>query len=431
MFCGGFFRERFWKTVLSDKLSSESSSGRTFGRTVLSDKVSLKSSLGRTSGETVLSNQVSSSSGMGCESLRGCSLEQALALHADITEDYHMMAITIISAQTIPTGCRHSPVTHTDSESDSDSSDSVFFTRTTKTSSSENTTSSLLGSSEMTTTETTATVATEADFDVEDTNKVKADVADDSKASEATNKDTVQDADKVIDKDTVQVADKVTDKDTVQVVDKVTDKVADTAKNQAADAKAVHDDEDQSWGSWNQRSWNKKQSDWQQSQEGRQLGQNAKKKLNKEMRELCRPVHVGSLAYVLPDKSKKSCLTWCNAVEHHLSVTGKPPAWSEFFLECRVCHRFHRNEQEWEEHYISKHSDESVYRQCLRRLKQWDTRECTAAEVESNVELIYGVGQNIGYGAKQVESDILEATGITNLAGFIDKRRNPDQRREG
>ena len=136
-----YFGRGFGQTVLSDKLLSESSSGRTslesssgrtFG-TVLSDELFLGSSLGRTFG-TVLSGQVFSSS--------GSVAERARALHADTTEDYHIM-IVIVSAQ-FPTLCGHSPVTHTDSESDGDSSNSVFYTRT---SSSENTTSSPLGPS--------------------------------------------------------------------------------------------------------------------------------------------------------------------------------------------------------------------------------------------------------------------------------------------
>ena len=76
------------------------------------------------------------------------------------------------------------------------------------------------------------------------------------------------------------------------------------------------------------------------------------------------------------------------------------------------------------------HSDESVYRQCLRRLKQWNTKDVSGSEVECNVELIYSVGQNIGYGAKQVQDDILAATGITNLGDFIDHRQNPDEDEE-
>ena len=386
--------------------------------------ISAEDFLKKSYGKTVLSDQLSS----------GFVSERALALHADIAdtrEDYHIMTV-IVSAQ-FPTRCGHSPVTHTDSESDSDSdsSDSVFYTirptETTKKSSSDNPTScplpigtflSLFGSSKMTT--ETNTSVTEADFDVEDnTTKVKADVGEDSKASDATNKDVAEDskasdANKDVTDDTKasdatnkdQVGDKSTDKNIVQVADKASDKDAASVKNQADDAKAGDDQEDQSWGNWNKWTWNKKQ-------EGQQLSHNAKKKLNKEMRELVRPVHVGSLAYVLPDKAKKCCLTWRNAVEHHLSSTGKPPAWSEFFLECKICHRFHRTEKDFEDHYASKHSDESVYRQCLRRLKQWNTKDVSASEVEANVELIYSVGQAINIENKQIEADILAASGKT------------------
>ena len=62
------------------------------------------------------------------------------ALQADTTEEHSIMTITIVSAQ-FPTLCGHPPVTHTNSDSDGDSSDSVFYTRT---SSSVNTTSSPL-----------------------------------------------------------------------------------------------------------------------------------------------------------------------------------------------------------------------------------------------------------------------------------------------
>ena len=129
MFCGGFFREvlgrqfcltnSFWRVLLGELLLG----------TVLSDKLSLESSLGRASGE---SDQVSSSS--------ASVAERAQALQADTTEEHSITTITIVSAQ-FPTLCGHPPVTHTDSESDGDSSDSVFYTRT---SSSENTTSSPL-----------------------------------------------------------------------------------------------------------------------------------------------------------------------------------------------------------------------------------------------------------------------------------------------
>ena len=90
------------RTVLSDKFFLESSREGTFERTVLSDKLFLESSLGGTFGKTVLSDQLSS----------GFVSEQALALHADTSEDYNVMTIAIVSAQ-IPTRCGHSPVTHT------------------------------------------------------------------------------------------------------------------------------------------------------------------------------------------------------------------------------------------------------------------------------------------------------------------------------
>ena len=115
--------DSFVRTVLSDKLSLRSSSGRTFGRTVLSDELSLKSSLAGASGQTVLSDKLSSF-GVISESLRGHSLEQALEQqHADIIEDsHHTMAITIISAQNSPVRCDRT----LDTDLASDSSDSWF-----------------------------------------------------------------------------------------------------------------------------------------------------------------------------------------------------------------------------------------------------------------------------------------------------------------
>ena len=116
---------------------AQSVSGRSFGRTVLSKELSLESSVGRTFGkgsegrtsgdnsvqrtfETVLSGELSVSS----------SSPFALAAeHADIRQEQATIMTIITSAQ-------YPPAIATDSESgdgssDGDSSDSVFFTRTT------------------------------------------------------------------------------------------------------------------------------------------------------------------------------------------------------------------------------------------------------------------------------------------------------------
>ena len=259
-------------------------------------------------------------------------------------------------------------------------------------------------------------LATEADFEIDDNakasdaNKVKDQVDDNAKASDAINKNQVDDSAKAhdaTDKDAVDDT-KATDANNEDQVDnKGIDKVATTVKDKAGDAKTSEDQEDQSWGSW-QWTWNKKKED-------QPLSHNAKKKLNKEMRDMVRPVHVGSLAYVFPDKAKKCCLTWRNAVEHHLGCTGKRPAWSAFFLECKICHRFSQSEREFENHYAARHSDASVYDQCLRRLKQWNTRDVPASEVDYNVELIYTVGQAINYQNKKIEGDMLAASGLPSV----------------
>ena len=131
------------------------------------------------------------------------------------------------------------------------------------------------------------------------------------------------------------------------------------------------------------------------------------------MRELVRPVHVGSLAYVLPDKAKKCCLTWRAAVDLHLGATGKRPTWSSHFIECKICHRFSTSEREFEEHYAAHHVDMSIYNQTLRRFKQWNTAGVPETEVEYNVNLIYTIGQTLDIQDMTIENDILTASGLS------------------
>ena len=153
------------------------------------------------------------------------------------------------------------------------------------------------------------------------------------------------------------------------------------------------------------------------------------------MRELVRLVHVGCLAYVLPDRAKKCCLTWRQAVEHHLGTTGKRPTWSEHSFECKICHRFSRSEKEFESHYATRHSDSSVYEQCLRRLGQWNTRDVPETEVEYNVDLIYTVGQALEMDTKVIERNILAASGLSDQqkpvpvgSGSTNRPREPPKR---
>ena len=368
-----FSEESFGKTVLSDKLLSEDSSGRTFGRTVLSrelslegsegrtslessvgrtfgrtvlsrelslesseERTSLESSVGRTFGRTVLSRELSLESSeerTSLESSVGRALgvcasfasvaERALqADTADTSEEYSVMAITIISAQ-FPTLCGHPPVTHTDSEIESESdgdssdspSDSVFYTRTTSSplgpsssllatssplgpSSSLLATSSPLGPSSnlfgsMTSTEMAPApqVASEADFDTEETNKavdaanatkIKDQIEDGGKASDGNQID-----DGAKDTDANQLDDGAKATDANQLDDGAKSSDVNTANSKsivntkASEAKDVVDKkgnkekktsaeaDDQDWGNW-QRSWDKKT-------ETQSLSYNAKK----------------------------------------------------------------------------------------------------------------------------------------------------------
>ena len=45
---------------------------------------------------------------------------------------------------------------------------------------------------------------------------------------------------------------------------------------------------------------------------------------------------------------------------------------------------------------MTKHADETLFQHCLRRVRQWDTKDCTQNEVEAAIELIYGIGQQVG-----------------------------------
>ena len=395
-----------------------------------------------------------------CSSMRGrektvlseeLSSSALAAEHADIRQelnlDIMMMTMTIVSAQ-LPTLCGHPPVTNTDSESDGDSSDSVFYTRPTSsplgpsssllaTSSPLGPSSSLLASSSplgpssslfgssMTSTEMNKDKAVDA-------NQVKDQNEEDKKASEnnkelqvASEADFGEDQDganqddkKVSDLDSTDANSKDVLDDGKKVSDlKSTDAnsedvIDDGKKASEANSRDVIDDgskaekDDQDWGNW--------QSSWQQKKYDQGLSHGGKKKLNKEMRDLVRPVHVGSLAYVLPDKAKKCCLTWRAAVDLHLGATGKRPTWSSHFIECKICHRFSTSEREFEEHYAARHVDLQIYNQTLRRLKQWNTADVPETEVEYNINLrlIYSIGQALDIQDKTIENDILQASGL-------------------
>ena len=65
-------------------------------------------------------------------------------------------------------------------------------------------------------------------------------------------------------------------------------------------------------------------------------------------------------------------------------------------------------------------------------MRQWDTKDCSQTEVEAAIELIYGIGQQIGRDNKDIESAILDATGVANIESHLDgcRRRNPDADQE-
>ena len=152
-------------------------------------------------------------------------------------------------------------------------------------------------------------------------------------------------------------------------------------------------------------------------------------RLNEATKDLCRPVHREALTYVLPDRSKKACLTWRSGIDMCIQETGKAPMWADCCIECKVCFR---SENEWEQHYVTKHADETLFQQCLRRIQQWDTKDCTQNEVEAAIELVYGIGQQVGRSNNDIEASILDATKVPGITSHLDdcRRRNPDENRE-
>ena len=126
------------------------------------------------------------------------------------------------------------------------------------------------------------------------------------------------------------------------------------------------------------------------------ISKGARQRLNKAVRDQCRPVLCEKVTYARPDRSKKACLTWQSGIEMFIKEMGHAPVWAEYCIECKVCKRFFRTKKEWESHYVQKHADEDLFRQCLRRMQNWDTKNCTQDEVESAIELVYDIGQQVG-----------------------------------
>ena len=151
--------------------------------------------------------------------------------------------------------------------------------------------------------------------------------------------------------------------------------------------------------------------------------------MNRQMRELVRAVHVQALSYILPDKSKKCCMTWRAAIDLHLETTGRRPNWSSHFIQCKLCGKFHTSEREFEMHYSKQHVDNGIYNQTLRRLKQWDTSGVPQAEVEWNINLIYSIGQSLDLSEDAIENDILQASGLSAAQFQQQQARRPSSNR--
>ena len=141
------------------------------------------------------------------------------------------------------------------------------------------------------------------------------------------------------------------------------------------------------------------------------MSKGARQRLNRAVRDQCRPAHCEKLCYVLPDRSKKACLTWQSGIELYIKEVGHAPVWADHKIECKVCKKFFRDENAWQVHFVQRHSDADLFGQCLRRIQNWNTQE----EVESAIELVYDIGQQVGMSNKDIESSILEATRVPGI----------------
>ena len=249
---------------------------------------------------------------------------------------------------------------------------------------------------------TSAPVASEADFDVKET-KNEQKVTVESTQDAANQQKVTGESTKAAAAEDAKNNEAAENKDTT---DATKPSEADKEKDDKKDKAEAQDDQD--WGNWSKskKSWDWENQGWQQ-QDAQNLSKGSRQRLNKAMKDLCRPVHCEALTYVLPDRSKKACLTWRSAIDHCVQEPGKAPMWAEYFLK------------EWEQHYVTKHADETLFQQCLRRVRQWGTKDCTQNEVEAAVELIYGIGQQIGRSNKDIEASILDATGVATLRATL------------
>ena len=430
---------KLWNESSVGRTFGNSSVGRTFGNSSV-ERTFGDNSVGRTF-ETVLSEEFSSSSP---------SSSALAAEHADIRQeldlDVMMMTMTIVSAQS-PTLCGRPPCHQYSTRNRMVTA--VTRCSTLEPSSSLMATSNLFGSS-MTSTEMNNDKTIEG-------NQVKAQIEEDKKTTDSQSKepDAAMEADfgeddgakdgddkEVSDANLANPKDVTTDGNPKDVTtdgnskDIIDDgkKASDAGSSKkASDAKSKHDIDDGNKTADGDKSVEDNQGDWsnwrgswaQHKGSDRGLSQGGKKKLNKQMRELVRAVHVGALSYVLPDKSKKCCMTWRAAIDLHLDTTGRRPNWSSHFIQCKLCGKFHTSEREFETHYSKQHVDMGIYKQTLRRLKQWDTSGVPVTEVEWNINLIYSIGESLDLQEDSIEKDILEASGIDAAQFQQQQQRQP------
>ena len=435
---GTILREELLGQFLSRELSLESSIGRTFGdssegrtsggnsveesfeRTVMSRELSLgDSSMERTYEEFFSSSSPSSS-----------AFAAQYAEHADIRQEQATTMTIIILAQ-------YPPAIATDSESgggssDEDSSDSLFFTRTSSSHLASSTSSNRLvptTSSSLSATSSTKPFGSRMTSTNDEINQVKNQVEgeDETQHNEPEadfGNEEEEKGDKSMDnKQEVKSGDDnkedkfVDDKPEVKSGD---DKKEDKSGDDKQEIKPGDDKKED-------KSVNDKEEDWSYHKgwNERGLSNAGKKRLNRQMRELVRPVHVSALAYTLPDKTKKCCMTWRAAISLHEETTGKRPNWSSHFLQCKLRGKFFTCERDFESHYTRQHVDMSIYNQTLRRLTQWDTTGVSESEVEWNISLIQNIGETLDLPKETVERDILQASRLPSLQGRTPSTNRP------
>ena len=183
-------------------------------------------------------------------------------------------------------------------------------------------------------------MAAEADFDV-DTQQSKVDEPEETKAED--NKATAQSAKK--DNNTDESA-KGDAKDDTEKTNE-SEKPAEASKDKNKDQDEQDKDEDDGWGDW-------RRSNWQWSKSSNDEGGETEVEPCSTYQR--RPVHE-KLCYVLPDRTKKACLTWEAGVELYTKEVGHAPVWADHKIECKVCKKFFKGEVTWQVHFVERHSD--------------------------------------------------------------------------